>query len=235
MGDPLHAAVDGELQIRLAERSTTFERLVHAVLDAGEPLIVDADEAQHMRRLAATRVDPSLAQLERDTRQAQLEHGRLLDRRDLPLDPGEAAASGEPLAQHGRIDTVERAGQGDRGRLGIVHQERVADDRERDDIAGQELAMAVGDGGPAQLDALLGRAWRGRRRARAGAGHVDEAKTDAAKGQHEADREQPQPGRTDLPGTRGEWLAQGVALVTNHRPACRFARSAARAGRRSPA
>src|SRR5437764_1285959 len=71
---------------------------VEPFLDAGDALVVDVDVADEVRDLGAVGIDPLVLGEEADARDAQSVNLVLLLRRDLALEPDEAAARGEALA-----------------------------------------------------------------------------------------------------------------------------------------
>ena len=78
-----HGLLDPEIEAedhRLAGPVIAERAAVERVLHAGEAVIVDVDEAQHVARQAAVRVDAMLGHAESDAGNAELENGLLLRR-----------------------------------------------------------------------------------------------------------------------------------------------------------
>ena len=95
--DRLLQAVGGESrQMQIGEPAA-----VEPFLDAGDALIVDIDVADHMRDLGAVRIDALVLRQEADPGHAEPVNLLALLRRDLALEPDEAALGAEPLAQLG--------------------------------------------------------------------------------------------------------------------------------------
>ncbi len=115
--DLLNAQVQAEDECTAALRQA---RLLRA-LDTGLPVAVDVDEAGHVARQFALRIDAMLGSAELDARQPELEHGLLLLGRDPVFDPGEATRFLEPTLQLGGVDTGQDRSQAAR-RPGLVDE-----------------------------------------------------------------------------------------------------------------
>ena len=93
----LHAKVERELdrfEIVVGEAAPCVARealVVDLFLDARDALIVDVDGAEHVRGGGAARIEAPVLDAEADAGNAELVDRLLLARRDLALDPGEAA------------------------------------------------------------------------------------------------------------------------------------------------
>ena len=86
-------------------------RAVEPFLDAGDALIVDVDVTDEVGDLAAVGIDALVLVEEADARNAEAVDLLLLGRRDLPLEPGEAAPGGEPVAHLAAVEIGHHAGQ----------------------------------------------------------------------------------------------------------------------------
>ena len=114
----LHPQIDGELDrllqavagkaghVQVGQPAT-----VEPFLDAGDALIVDIDVTDEMGNLGAIGVDALVLRQEADAGNPEPMNLHALCRRDLALEPDEAALGGEPLAQLGRVHVGHHRGE----------------------------------------------------------------------------------------------------------------------------
>ena len=88
----LHAEIERERQLASLAGHGELGIVVDELLDAGETLAVDVDQADHMARGRAHRIDAAIFLDEAETGQPELVDLGLLLRRQLALDAHEAAA-----------------------------------------------------------------------------------------------------------------------------------------------
>src|SRR3546814_9779090 len=94
----LHAQIEAEAE----RRRRAAEHIVERLIDAGEALVVDTGEADHVRRQRTVRIKALLFALEVEARNAEGIHSVFLARRQVALQPHEAALARELGAQLGR-------------------------------------------------------------------------------------------------------------------------------------
>ena len=114
----LHAQIDGELDRLLQPVGGKAGQVqvgkavaVEPFLDAGNALVVDIDVADEVRDLGAVRIDALVLVEEADARQADADRSPLLLRRDVALEPDEAALGAEPLAQLRGVEIRQHGGE----------------------------------------------------------------------------------------------------------------------------
>ena len=79
---------------------------VDVFLDAGDALIVDIGEAEHMRADRSVGIDALVFGDQADARQSEMEDFVALMRRHLALHPNEALLRAEPLAQIAGVEAA---------------------------------------------------------------------------------------------------------------------------------
>ena len=149
--DRLLQTVGGEpRQMQIGEPAA-----VEPFFDAGDPLIVDIDVADHVRDLGAVRVDALVLGQKADAGQAEPVNLLALLGRDLALEPHEAALGAEPVAQLGRVELGHRRGE-QLGRLVDVDDAMgLAEQRRRAHIGREDLAVAVEQVGSRGRDRIV--------------------------------------------------------------------------------
>ena len=147
----LHAQVDRELHRLLqpvGRKPCGMQRrepvAVEPLLDAGDALVVDVDEADQVRDLGAVRIGALVLGEKAETRKAELVDFLLLLRGDLALEPGEAAFPvAEPLAHFLGVEIRHHGGE-EFDRLVHVDQPlRLAEQRRHPHVGREDLAPAI--------------------------------------------------------------------------------------------
>ncbi len=87
----------------------------------------------------------------------------LLLRRDLALEPDEAALRRQPLAHFLGVEVGQRRGEQLDRLVDVDQLARLGEQRRRLDVGGEDLAVAVEDVGPRGGDGVLADACGGRR------------------------------------------------------------------------
>ena len=129
---------------------------VEPLLHAGDALVVGIDVADEMRNLGAVRVAALVFGEEADARQALPVDFPLLLRRDVTLEPDEAALGGQPLAQLGGIDIGQVGGEQFDRFVDIDEPARFAIERWHAHVGGQNLAAPVEDVRTRRRDRVAG-------------------------------------------------------------------------------
>ena len=122
--------------------------LVEPLLDAGNAAVVDVDQADDLRDGGAVRVDALVLVEEADARDAEMADFVLLLRRDLALEPDEAALGGEPLAQFLGVQIGQRGGEPLDGVVDVDQLARLGKQRGRLHVGSDNRVVAVEDVGP---------------------------------------------------------------------------------------
>ena len=146
--DVLHAHVDRELQRPRA----ALQQVVERALDAGEAAAVDIGEADQVRGERAVRIDALGLRLEIDAGQAEAVDRLLLARRQVALQPDEAAVGVELGGGRGDVEVRQHRVQHLRGLVRILHLARVGIERGGGEAGRQHHAVAVDDVGAVGLD-----------------------------------------------------------------------------------
>ena len=129
---------------------------VEPLLDPGNALIVDIDVADEMRDLVAVRIVALVLVEEADAGQSLTVNFALLLRRDVALEPDEAALGRQPLAQILGVDIGQVGGQ-ELGCLVDVDQPaRLGIERGHAHVGRQDLAVAIQDVGTRGRDGVAG-------------------------------------------------------------------------------
>ncbi len=118
---------------------------VEPFLDAGDALIVDVDVADEMGDLGTVRIDALVLGQEADAGNAEPINLPPLLRRDLALEPDEAALGGEPPAQLGGIDVRHHRGEQFGCFVDVDDPVRLGEQRGRAHVGRQDFAVAVED------------------------------------------------------------------------------------------
>jgi hypothetical protein len=95
----------------------------------------------------ALRIDPVALGPKPDARQAEPDYCPFLVVSNLALEPDEASWLLQLCEQVGRVASLERAGEGGRGRFWIKHQDGIGIDRGRRIVGREQSAIAVDDVG----------------------------------------------------------------------------------------
>ena len=165
---------------------------VEPLLDAGDALVVDVDVADHVRDLGAVRIDALVLGEEADAGQAEPVDLLLLLRRDLALEPDEAALA---TTSRSRTSVASRSGStavsSSTASSTSMMLARLGEQRRRAHVGREDLAVAVEDVGPRGRDRVLADgcgARRGRRHRREHhEPHGDDAIDDGESDDGEAD------------------------------------------------
>jgi hypothetical protein len=152
----LHAQVDRELHRLLQAVGRKPDRVqrgepvaVEPLLDAGDALIVDVDEADQVRDLGAVGIGALVLVEKADARNAEPVDLLLLLRADLAPQPGEAAlAVAETLAHFLGVEVRHDGGQQLHRLVDVDQPFRLAEQRGRAYVGRQHLAVAIEDVGP---------------------------------------------------------------------------------------
>ena len=159
----LHAQVDRQLDRRLqavgGEPRQVQRRepvAVEPLLHAGDALIVDVDVADHVGDFGAVGIGALVLAEEADTGQADPVDVLLLLRRDLALEPDEAALRGEPFAQFGGVEIGQFGGEQLDRLVDIDDVTRLAVERGHAHVGGQHFAAAVEDVGTRRGNRVAG-------------------------------------------------------------------------------
>ena len=140
----LEARVERKAQ-GLGAAAVGAQGVVERFFDPGDATVVDVDEAEHVGEHPAQWVDPQILALKCDAGEAQAVDGRLLARREVALDPDEAAIALELDLERGAADAGQHGGQlGDR-LVGVEHQSGIGVDRRGRQVGGEQHAVAVDD------------------------------------------------------------------------------------------
>ena len=120
---------------------------------------VEIGKAKNMRGNRAVRIDPFVLGKKADARQAEPVDFLLLFRRDRALDPNEALAGAEPLAQFPRVDIGKHGGQKFDRFVLVDDAPRFRENRHDLDVGCQDLAVAIENIGACRGDGIGGRAF----------------------------------------------------------------------------
>ncbi len=164
----LHADVGRELHrllLAISGKAGTVEVsetvAIEPFLDAGDALIVDIDVADQVGDLVAVRIDAFVLRQEADARNTEPVHFHLLGRRDIALEPGEAAPRAEAVAHLAAVEVRHHAGE-KLGRLVRVNDAaRLRKQRRRLEVGCQDFAVAIDDVGPGGRERVLAAAAHG--------------------------------------------------------------------------
>ncbi len=150
----LDAQIDGELHRRLqpvgGEAGQVQGRKalpVEPFLDSGDALIVDIDVTDQMRDFVAVRVVALVLLEETDARYSLPVDFALLFRRDVALEPDEAALGRQPLAQLLGVEIGQVGGQKLDRLVDVDQPARFGIERRHPHVGRQDLAIAVEDVG----------------------------------------------------------------------------------------
>ncbi|MGY3456969.1 hypothetical protein ACVWW5_002419 [Bradyrhizobium sp. LM3.4] len=131
--------------------------IVEPLLHAGDALVVDVDETDEVGDLVAGRIDALVLAQEADAGNAELVDVLLLLRRDLTLEPDEALARRQALANLDLVEVGHGGGQ-ELDRLILVDDAaRLPEQARRFDVGREDRAVAIDDVGPRGRDHLLRR------------------------------------------------------------------------------
>ncbi len=118
---------------------------VQPLLDAGDALVVDIDEADVVRHDRAVGIDTLVLGEEADAGNAEPVNFLLLLRRDLALEPDEAAFGREPVAQFGGVEIGQHRSEQFLRLVDIDELARLGKQRRRFDVGRENAAVAVED------------------------------------------------------------------------------------------
>ncbi len=205
------------LTTRRSPRVTTQEGVAR-VLEPHQPIAFGADDAEHLRRQRAARVDAAHDRRAGDPGDLQRQDRLRLLGRERAREIDEAAVLGEPL-QHRRLRLAQQRGEPLRCGQRILEQIRRRRDVLRGLGDGQIDAVAVGDraalGGHAFIGQLL--VARGLAQGRC----VQRAEVDRAPGREHQQQEEEPEDQSDPALDDGHQLAPGSGAATGRGGAAR--------------
>ena len=143
----LDPQVDGQRQRLALLRRFAREPGIERELETRKTAVVDSRVAQRVGEQGAVGIDPALVAFEGEAGQAQPVDLVLLARRQVTLDPDEAAIRGQLGEQRVVAELGQHRGKA-RGRLlGIEHQRGIGVERGRGQVGRDQHAVAVDDVG----------------------------------------------------------------------------------------
>ena len=158
----LHAQIEGEIDRALqavagepghVQRGEPLP--VEPLLHAGDALVVDVHQADLVRDDRAVRIDALVLGQEADAGNAEPVHFALLLRRDLALEPDEAALRRQTVAHFLGVEVGQRRGEQFDRLVDVDQLARLGEQRRRLDVGGEDFAAAVEDVGPRGGDRVL--------------------------------------------------------------------------------